>query len=186
MSKSVLMPVSQGFEEVEAIAVVDVLRRAGLDVTLAAVGDGAIITGTNGVTITADATLKAVENKAFDFIALPGGHANAMTLGSDERVQSMLKAHAQAGRPMGAICAAPTALHKAGLIKGTYTCYPGYEASIGKADHVADQKVVVNGNVITSRGPGTALCFGVAIVRLLLGEESAQQVQTGMLIGACE
>ncbi len=186
MSKSVLMPISQGFEETEAIAVVDVLRRAGLSVTLAAVGSGAIVTSANGVTLTADTTLKAVEDKSYDFIVLPGGHENAMTLGSDERVQSMLKAHAAANKPLGAICAAPTALHKAGLIKGAYTCYPGYEGQIDPASLVADQKVVVNGSVITSRGPGTALCFGLAIVRLLVGEETAQQLQEGMLIGPCE
>ena len=185
MSKKVLVPMSNGFEETEAVAMIDVMRRAGLEVTIAAVGDECTLTGANAIVLVADTTLAAIESESFDFIALPGGHENAMTLGSDARVQAMLKAHAAANKPLGAICAAPTALHAAGLIEGAYTCYPGYEGQINPAHLVADQKVVINGNIITSRGPGTALCFGLAIVRLLVGEETAQQLQTGMLIGAC-
>lgn len=185
MSKKVLVPMGNGFEETEAVAMIDVMRRAGLEVTIAAVGDECTLTGANGIVLVADATLAQVEDGSFDFIALPGGHENALSLSSDPRIQAMLKAHAASGKPLGAICAAPTALHAAGLIQGAYTCYPGYEGQIDPAHLVTDQQVVINGNIITSRGPGTALCFALAIVRLLVGEETAKQLQTGMLIGAC-
>ncbi|MEF3192506.1 MAG: DJ-1/PfpI family protein [Campylobacterales bacterium] len=184
MSVRVLVPLTHGFEEVEAVSMVDVMRRAGIDVVLAAL-ETPLVVGANGITIKADAMLDEVMDEPFSMIALPGGHQGMMTLSSDPRVQSLLQKYAQAGRYVGAICASPVALEKAGVLGDRFTCYPGYQAEITGRDYLENEKVVVDGRVVTSRGPGTALCFGLEIVRLLVGEEVAAKLKDGMLISGC-
>ncbi len=181
---SVLVPISQGFEEIETVSIVDVLRRGGVQVTIASLEDE-MVTGANGITIVANNRLEYVDENEFDMIVLPGGHDNAVHLKESERVQRILKSFDSQGKRVGAICAAPIALNQAGVIKDRYTCYPSYEEQIGVNKFTDNQNVVVDHNVVTSRGPGTAICFGLEIVRELVGEETYQNLKKGLLADYC-
>ena len=181
---SVLVPLAKGFEEIEAVSIIDVLRRAGIVVETASL-DEQEVTGANGITIIANNKLEYIVPEEFDMIVLPGGHDGAVALKHDERVQKILKAFDASGKKIGAICAAPMALKEAGLIKNKYTCYPSYEEDIGLEKFTEKEKVVIDGNIITSRGPGTAICFGLAIVKELLGQERYESLKKGLLVDYC-
>ena len=181
---SVLVPIAKGFEEIEAVSIIDVLRRAGIVVETASL-DEQEVTGANGITIIANNKIANVLAEDFDMIVLPGGHDGAVALKNDERVQKLLKEFDASGKKLGAICAAPMALKEAGLIKNKYTCYPSYEEDIGLDTFTDKEKVVIDGNIITSRGPGTAICFGLAIVKELVGTESYETLKKGLLAEYC-
>ena len=184
----ILLPIAQGFEEVEAVSLIDVLRRGGLAVRVATVDphkDDNLVLGANGITIQADTNIKNVVADDFDMILLPGGWENTYTLAENETVQNLLKEFKAKEKIVGAICAAPYALNKAGVLGDNYTCYPSVEEEINKEGYRDDQAVVVDGNIMTSRGPGTALCFGLEIVKRFSGEESYQAVKEGMLLDFC-
>jgi len=184
MSQKIVVPLAKGFEELEAVAVIDVMRRAGLEVVIAGV-DGEYIEGANGMVLQSDVKIDTVLADDFDMIVLPGGLGGTEILAKDTRVQNLIKAMGAKNKMIGAICAAPVALHKAGVLEGRYTCYPSIEEQIGVKNYTADEKVVINGNVITSRGPGTAICFGLAIVKKLCGVEVYTQLKEGLLANYC-
>ena len=184
---SVLLPLAKGFEELEAVALCDVMRRGGIDVRLAYIEDelhGAEVTGANGITIKADTSINSVIVDDFDMMVLPGGWGGTYALAENARVQELLREFKEK-KMVGAMCAAPYALKKAGVLGDRYTAYPGAVEEIDHPGYVADEKVVEDGNVITSQGPGTAVCFGLAIVKKLVGEETAQQIKEGMLLSYC-
>ncbi len=181
---SVLVPLAKGFEEIEAVSLIDIMRRGGIEVVTASL-DEREVTGANGITIIANNKLKNVSAEDFDMMVLPGGHNGAVTLKEDPLTQSLLKEFDSKGKRVGAICAAPIALAEAGLIKNKYTCYPSYEEDIGVEKFTDKEKVVIDGNVLTSRGPGTAICFGLAIIRELVGETTYQSVKAGVLADFC-
>ena len=184
---SVLLPLAKGFEELEAVALTDVMRRGGIDVRLAYIEDelhGAEVTGANGITIKADISINSVIVDDFDMMVLPGGWGGTYALAENTRVQELLREFKEK-KIVGAMCAAPYALKKAGVLGARYTAYPGAVEEIDHPGYVADEKVVEDGNVITSQGPGTAVCFGLAIVKRLVGEETAQQIKEGMLLSYC-
>lgn len=162
---TVLTLLAEGFEEVEAITPIDVLRRAGAEVTLAGLAEGIHVTGRSGITLHADTPLAAVEGRDFDAVFLPGG-PGVKHLRGDARVRSIVMRHAQAGRWLAAICAAPTVLHDVGLLAGRrYTAH--FSVANELPEILADQRVVIDGRVITSRGAGTALDFGLTLVEKL-------------------
>ncbi|OQX73213.1 MAG: DJ-1 family protein [Campylobacteraceae bacterium 4484_4] len=181
---SLLVPLAEGFEEIEAVTIVDVCRRGGIEVVTAALGDREV-TGANGITVVANTTIDNVTSVEFDMMVLPGGIPGAEHLRDDHRVQRLLKEFDARGKEIGAICAAPIALESAGVLKEGYTCYPSYEEQIETGGFTDAQKVVESGNVLTSRGPGTAICFGLAIVRKLVGEETYTQLKAGLLADYC-
>ena len=184
---SVLLPLAKGFEELEAVALTDVMRRGGIDVRLAYLEDemhGAEVTGANGITIKADTSINNVIVDDFDMMVLPGGWGGTYALAENARVQELLREFKEK-KIVGAMCAAPYALKKAGVLGERYTAYPGAVEEIDHPGYVADEKVVEDGNVITSQGPGTAVCFGLAIVKRLVGEETAAQIKEGMLLSYC-
>jgi 4-methyl-5(b-hydroxyethyl)-thiazole monophosphate biosynthesis len=184
---NVLLPLAPGFEELEAVALADVMRRGGIDVRLAYLEDllhGDLVTGANGITIKADMPIGNVVVDDFDMMVLPGGWGGTHALAENARVQELLREFKDK-KMVGAMCAAPYALKKAGVLSKRYTAYPGAVEEIDAPGYVADEKVVEDGNVITSQGPGTAVCFGLAIVRRLVGEETAQQIKEGMLLSYC-
>ncbi len=181
---SVLVPLSNGFEEIEAVSIIDILRRGGIEVVSASLEDEEVH-GANGITLLANNKIDNVRAEDFDMIVLAGGHDNALHLKEDSRVQALLQAFDQSGKKIGAICAAPIALNAAGVIKERYTCYPSYEDEIGKEKWTDSQNVVVDGNIITSRGPGTAICFALSIVRVLVGEETYLSLKEGLLADYC-
>jgi len=174
----VLVPLAEGFEEIEAVTVVDLLRRAGIEVCTAALGHREV-TGSHGITVVADIGLDAVVAADYDMIVLPGGMPGAEHLKSDLRVIGLLREFAATGRYTAAICAAPSVLAHAGLLRDrAATSYPGFLAP-GSAPGIRlrDDPVVIDGKVATSRGPGTAVPFGLALIELLEGPEARRAVQ---------
>ena len=179
---SVLVPITTGFEEIETLAPVDILRRAGLEVILAALGDGIHVTGRSGITLHADTTLAGIEDpQAFDLLLIPGG-PQVKLLREDGRVAALAKAYAAAGKPVAAICAAPTVLLDAGLLGGgrRFTSHLGVAGEL--PSRIADERVVLDRGVITSQGAATSVDFAMALVRLLCGDEKAAEVAHGIML----
>jgi len=183
-----LVPLAEGFEEIEAVSIIDILRRGGVEVQSAYLPgefESDLVLGANGITVQADISLKNAAVSDYDIIVLPGGWGGTNRLAENPLSQQLLKDFAAAGKWVAAMCAAPYALHVAGVLSPRYTCYPSVEEQIRPADRVADEKVVVDGKVITSQGPGTAICFGLEIIRQLVGEASYQAVREGTLSTHC-
>jgi len=186
MSK-VLVPLASGFEEIEAVSIIDVLRRAEIEVLVASLNDSLHVKGANNIIIQADLHVKDIVAEELDMIVLPGGWDGTYALAEDENVQNLLRKMDEKGKNIGAICAAPFALNTAGVLKEKYTCYPSVEEQIKKEGYMGDSAMVVeDANVMTSRGPATALCFGLAIVKKLKGEESYKALKEGLLATYCE
>ncbi len=184
---NVLLPLAKGFEELEAVALIDVMRRGGIAVSIVYLEDelhNNLVTGANGITIQADISIKNIISDDFDMIVLPGGWGGTYALAENKRVLELLKEFKET-KVVGAMCAAPYVLKKAGVLGNNYTCYPGAKNEIAHVGYRDDQKVVVDKNIITSQGPGTAVCFGLTIVELLIGKESMQAVKDGMLLHYC-
>jgi 4-methyl-5(b-hydroxyethyl)-thiazole monophosphate biosynthesis len=177
MSK-VLVPLADGFEEIEAVTIVDLLRRAGVEVRTASLA-GREVTGSHGITVMADSGLDEVEAGDYDMIVLPGGMPGTTHLKSDSRVVRLLRQFAESGRYTAAICAAPSVLAHAGLLEGRKaTSFPGFlTAGSAPGIRLSEDAVVVDGKVATSRGPGTALPFSLALIELLEGPEVRREVQ---------
>ncbi len=177
----VLMPLAQGFEEIEALAVVDILRRAEIEVVLAALHHGAV-TGSHNISIIPDTTLDGLNADAFDMIVLTGGQPGTNNLNADPRIHALLKEFAAAEKPIGAICAAPIVLAAAGLLSGKkVTCYPSYTDRLNGGIH-EESPVVSDGTLITSQGPGTAINFGLELVARLSGRHVADAVAKKMQV----
>ncbi len=175
--KRVLVPLAEGFEELEAVTIIDMLRRAGIEVVVAALAENPV-TGSHGIALSADATLDDVSGQEFDLIALPGGMPGAANLRDDPRIGGIIRRLHEGGRHVAAICAAPMVLAAAGVLEGRRaTCFPGFLDRT--ADLIlVDEPVVVDGRVITSRGPGTALDFALELVAQLLGPGARQQIES--------
>lgn len=173
----ILVTLYEGFEEIEAMAVIDILRRAGISVTTAGM-PGNIVTSGQGVRVHADVRLLDVDPERFDGIVLPGGPGYSNLLRSASVLQ-LLRAFGGKGKLIGAICAAPLALHKAGLLKGKRaTAYPGFEREF---DMPRPSRVVVDGNIVTSQGPGTAIEFALKLVELLVSRAKALQLKEQLI-----
>lgn len=182
----VLVPLAKGFEEIEAISIIDVLRRAEADVLIASVSGDEVVFSDRGVRIIADCALKDVSVDSCDMIALPGGYEGSMSLAKEALAQQFIKEFYQKGKYVAAICAAPVALHHAGVLKDiAFTCYPGIQSMIDSGHYVEDKNVVVSGKVITSRGPATALAFALTLVEQLFGLPKAKELASGMLKTCC-
>ena len=182
MNKTVLVPIADGTEELEAVTIIDVLRRAGAQVTVASVAS-LQITASRGVKLVADCLIDECKGKTFDLIVLPGGLPGAEHLRDCASLINMLKSQKNSGRLYAAICAAPAvALAPHGLLDGKKTtCYPS--CTDGLPDRTsAKQRVVVDGNCITSQGPGTALEFAIELARQLFDDVRAKQVAEAMLV----
>jgi len=175
----VLVILAEGFEEIEAVTLIDVLRRAGVEVVSASLGDTRV-RGAHAVTIEADCRLDEVIAQTFDAVVLPGGMPGSKNLRDDPRVLECLQRQQKEGRFLGALCAAPIVLEAAGVLKGKRaTCYPGYE--LPSAQQI-DERVVRDGKIVTSRGPGTALEFALEWVRILVSADKAAQLREGMIV----
>ena len=171
---TVLAILPEGFEELEAVAPIDLLRRAGAEVTVAALGDTIHVTGRNGLTMHADTTLSAVGESVFDLLFLPGGPGVAL-LRADPRVRATVLLHHKADRWLAAICAAPAVLHDAGLLAGhRYTAH--FSVATELTDILADKRTVADGRLLTSRGAGTAVDFGLLLVDKLFSPEKASEI----------
>ncbi len=178
----VLVPLAQGCEELEAVTITDLLTRAGIKVVTASL-DKNPVQASRGMVLIADTLIDSVMNDTFDAIVLPGGLPGADHLQSDSRVQSKLKSMAADNKIIAAICAAPKALASAGLLDGKkITSYPGSleQCNIRNA-YYKEQSVVVDGNIITSRGPGTAMDFTLILIEQLLGKQKRNEVEAPLM-----
>lgn len=176
--KSVLVPLAQGCEELEAVTIIDLLRRAGINVVTAGLDDQPV-KASRGTVLIPDTTMDQVMTQDFDMLVLPGGLPGADHLRDDARVQKKLKQMAAANKYTAAICAAPKALARAGLLDGKRaTSYPGaLEGSEAEDLSYVQDPVVIDGKVVTSRGPGTAMDFALILIEILLGKDARDKVE---------
>jgi 4-methyl-5(b-hydroxyethyl)-thiazole monophosphate biosynthesis len=184
MGKKVLVPLAEGFEMIEALSVVDILRRAGIEVDLAAVGDDVQVTSSHNVPVIADKLIIACAEERYDLIVLPGGIPGAENLKKSEILAALLKKQNSEDRLYGAICASPAVvLEPQGLLKGKKaTCHPLFIDKLPSQEH-AEKSVIFDKNCITSRGAGTSIEFGLELLAILLGDEKKQEVAKQMAIG---
>lgn len=184
MAKKVFVLLADGFEEIEAITPIDVLRRAGIDVKVVGV-PGRTVTGSHGIAVQADITLDECDGNA-DAVILPGGMPGSRNLKDSPKVANLVKRMHQDRKVVGAICAAPAlALGPAGVLEGRQaTCYPGFEKEFPATVKFKADRVVVDGNVITSRGPGTAMEFALELVEILVDKGKAATLREALLAKA--
>jgi 4-methyl-5(b-hydroxyethyl)-thiazole monophosphate biosynthesis len=182
MTKKVLVPVAQGTEEMEAVTIIDVLRRAGAEVIIASV-DTLTITASRGLEFKADRLIKDCMNEDFDLIVLPGGIPGADNLRASKDLETLLKRQAKEKKYYAAICASPAVvLHPYGLVTpGKVTCHPGFAGRIDQGN-VLSSPVVVDKNCITGRGAGAACEFALSLVTLLYSEQKKQDVMQGLAL----
>jgi 4-methyl-5(b-hydroxyethyl)-thiazole monophosphate biosynthesis len=179
MKKRVLCVLFPGFEEIEAIAPVDLLRRASVEVVVASLHGEKLVTGRCNITVQADAVLDDVVDQEFDLLLIPGG-PGIKDLRADGRVAKLAQAAARSGKPVAAICAAPTVLKDAGLLAGKrFTSHAGVRPELPES--IANERVVEDGDLITSQGAATAVDFGLALVRRLCGGATAAEVAKGIM-----
>jgi len=182
----VLVPLATGFEEIEAVSIIDILRRAEIEVLVACLDGTSLVKGANSITLQTDIEIKNINSDEIDMIVLPGGWGGTYILADDENVQKILKEMNEKGKQIAAICAAPFALNKAGVLKEKYTCYPSVEDEIKKDGYMGDSAMVVEcENVLTSRGPATAICFALEIVKKLKGDRAYNTIKSGVLATYC-
>jgi len=175
---TVLVPLAQGCEELEAVTIIDLLRRAGITVITAGL-DIAPVKASRGTVLIPDTSLDAVMAQDFDMLVLPGGLPGADHLNQDPRIHTLLQRLAKADKYTAAICAAPRVLASAGLLNGKHaTSYPGSIDDSQMQNMVYEEKaVVIDGKVITSRGPGTAMDFALTLIELLAGKARRDEVE---------
>lgn len=178
--KNVCVLVADGSEEMEVVITVDVLRRAGIGVFLAGVGESRLVTAAHGVRLAPDGAWDPAEMMRFDVLVIPGGIGGTQVMRQDESVKEAVREFMRAGKLVAAICAGPTVLHDAGVLAGkTYTSHSGSREELTAGTWV-DQAVVRDGNLITSQAPGTAFAFGLALIEALDTHEMVQKVAAGL------
>ena len=176
----VLIPLAQGCEELEAVTVIDILRRAGIEVITAGLANGPV-RASRGTVLVPDMTLDAALQHDYDMIVLPGGMPGSEHLKNDNRIIGLLQRMAAAGKYVAAICAAPMTLHAAGLLEGKHaTSFPGVLDRLPGSHIYLNDAVVVDGRVVTSRGQGTAMDFALTLVELLMSKAKRASVEAGL------
>lgn len=179
MKKRVLCLLFTGFEEIETVAPVDLLRRAGVEVVVASLTSETLVTGRCSITIRADAVLADVAEQEFDLLLIPGG-PGIKAVREEGRAAALARKFAGAGKPIAAICASPTVLKDAGVLAGKrFTSHSGVVTELPESQ--LQERVVEDANIITSRGAATAVDFGLALVRRLCGEAAAAEVAKGIM-----
>ena len=182
--KTIFVFLAEGFEEIEALTPVDVLRRAGLSVQTVSVMGEQVVAGAHGVPVLADKMFAEINPEDAEMILLPGGLPGATNLDAHEGLSRMILDFAAAEKPLAAICAAPLVLGNRGLLQGKKaTCYPGFETYLQGAEYTA-ALVEKDGNIITGKGPGAAMEFAFAIVEKYCGIDKVNELKQGMMIQA--
>jgi 4-methyl-5(b-hydroxyethyl)-thiazole monophosphate biosynthesis len=178
---SVLVPLAQGCEELEAVSITDLLTRAGVKVITAGLDDQPVH-ASRGITFIPDVQISEVANQTFDMIVLPGGQPGADHLRDNVTLQTILKQHAADNKYLAAICAAPRVLAHLGLLENKRaTSYPGaLDAAALKNTQLKSTPIEMDGKIITSRGPGTAMDFALQLIELLVDKDTRQQVEKGL------
>ena len=182
--KNIFVFLAEGFEEIEALTPVDVLKRAGLSVQTVSVMDEQVVAGAHGVPVLADKMFAEINPEDAEMILLPGGLPGATNLDAHEGLSQLILDFAEADKPLAAICAAPLVLGNRGLLQGKKaTCYPGFETYLQGAEYTA-ALVEKDGNIITGKGPGAAMEFALAIVEKYCGMDKVNELKQGMMIQA--
>lgn len=176
----ILVPLANGFEETEAIAIIDICRRGDINVIVAGVDDKTAM-GAHNIPVVTDCLIGEADVNKLDMIVLPGGWSGTESLASNKTVQSILKQMKQDDKYIGAICAAPYALDAAGVLSDNFTCYPSIENKIRLDGYDKNTDTVIDGKVITSQGVGTAICFSLEIIKTLQGNDKYQQIKNEIL-----
>ncbi len=178
----VLVPLANGCEELEAITIIDLLRRAEIDVTTAGLEKGSV-KASRGVILIPDTTLEEALKQDYDMVILPGGLPGSDYLDQDPRITELLKSMVSKGKPVAAICAAPKVLVSAGLLESkSATSYPGVldQMEVPQMNYTGNA-VTIDGNIITSRGPGTAMDFALTLIEKIVGKEIRDSVEEGLV-----
>lgn len=176
MKKKVCVFLANGFEEIEGLTVVDLLRRAEIEVTTVSITKETLVHGAHGIDVAADILFEEMDYEEQDMLVLPGGMPGTLHLGEHEGLKILLQQFYEKEKYIAAICAAPSVLGKYGLLKGKKaTSYPGFEEALIGAEYVEDA-VAVSDFIITSRGMGTAIDFSLALIEKLVGKEKAEQI----------
>lgn len=176
--KRVLVPLAEGFEELEAMAAIDVLKRAGIDVVVAGL-PGTIVKGRSGIKIVTDKRVDEIDHKSLDGIVLPGGNPGYINLGKSKKVIEIINDLDKSKKMIAAICASPSILAKMGILDDKRaTIYPGMERDVPRP---RTANVVTDGHIITSQGPGTSIDFALEIVKMLLGSSQAEKVRSELV-----
>ena len=182
--RRVLVPLADGFEELEAVAIIDILRRAGVEVVVAGLKPGAAC-GSHAIEIATEVEFAGVDLATIDMLVLPGGQPGSTYLADDLRVIAAVQQLHATARHVAAICAAPTVLARAGILGGVrVTSHPSVRAKLGDAVVVDAPRVVTSGTITTSQGAGTAVEFALALVEQLVDVAKANELRTAMLVGA--
>ncbi|XP_033336664.1 protein dj-1beta [Megalopta genalis] len=185
--KTAIVLVADGTEEMEAVITTDILRRAGINVTVAGLPEKECIKCSRDIQICVDANLKDAVQQKYDVVILPGGLGGSEAFASSQEVGKLLKEQEKEGRVIAAICAAPIALKAHDIAKGKQlTSYPSMKDKLADEYEYLESTVVTDGNLITSRGPATAFAFGLAIVEKLLDKETVEKVASGLLYTTCK
>ena len=180
--KEVFVFLAEGFEEIEAISIIDILRRGDVKVITVSVSDEYLVEGAHGIAVEADNLFDEVDLSLGDMLVLPGGMPGASNLNAHEGLKAALSQYNEMGKKIAAICAAPLVLGGLGILRNKKaTCYPGFESQLTGAE-IKPDAVVVDGNIITGKGPGFAAQFGLKIVSELQGKGKADEVAAGMLL----
>jgi 4-methyl-5(b-hydroxyethyl)-thiazole monophosphate biosynthesis len=180
MAHRALLLLAPGYEELEAVAIADILRRASIEVIIAGTVPGPVVSARD-IKIIPDTELENVKDELFDLVILPGGIDGTENLAKDDRVVTILKRQLEQGKGIGAICAAPTVFDRHGLSKDkTITCHPVCMNAV-KQSGISSERVVRDGQIITSQGPGTAIEFALSLVEYLEGKEKMLEINKGVL-----
>lgn len=173
---------ADGFEEIEAVTVVDVLRRAGLEIIMVSMNGNREVRGAHGIPVITDELFEYVDHQGADILILPGGMPGTKNLAAHHKLGDLLKKYHAENKWVTAICAAPIVLGGLGILKGkNATCYPGFEPQLEGAT-ISHAPVVQDGNIITSRGAGTALEFALKLVEISVGPEKAKNLREGLIV----
>lgn len=175
--KNIITLISHGFEEIEAITPVDLLRRAGLSVTLVTPDESLSVAGKNNISLLADAFLSSIDPSNFDVLLLPGGPA-VFHLRKMKPILELIQSFHQSEKPIAAICAAPLLLKDAGVLSGDFTSHGSTQDEL--PERLADKPVVVQPKLITSQGPGTAIPFGLSLIKLLTNKATADNIKSSI------
>lgn len=181
--KKVIVPLAEGFEEIEAVTIIDVLRRAGIAVETLSVGLNTGVMGSHGIMVLADRMFEEANFEDVSMVVLPGGMPGSVNLKNHAGLQEVILAFNRSGRYLAAICAAPLVFGELGLLNGRKaTCFPGFEQRLHGAE-LAPDPVVCDGNVITGRSAGYALYFALKLVEILMGRSVAEETGRKLLAG---
>lgn len=178
--KKALIFLTTGFEEIEALATVDILRRGGVDIKTVSLTETKIVEGSHGIPVISDLMFQEADFANTDILILPGG---TVKINEHDGLKEQVKAFNNSGKLISAICAAPMVFGELGLLKGKKaTCYPGFEKYLEGATLATSENVVVEGNIITGRGPGLSFYFALEILEILEGKAKREEVAKGLLL----